>query len=597
MAQRNYLINTTTISTTASGTTISSGNTQDAAFVVARTLVRGSIPAGTFSSGSQTWSIHYVVSAMVTPYNMRLKVQRRNSGGTVQAESGYGATRSSTGTYDDNLTADLGTWAANDQLALVWEHFRPSGTGNKSATIDANGSSYIDAPTPVSDVPEDLTGESINNLADRLVIGLGLPFGDSINNLADGYAQGYGLVISENANNLADYFTYGRRPRWLDSLSQQVNDVEGPDKTLSPNDDLNAWGDSYAQGYGLAIPESINNLADGLSIGIGLIFTDDANSLSDYFTYGRRPRWQDAESHVIPMDALSQTPDDSIDYLADTIQLGIGLLITDNVGNLADDHSELLPIALDIMGESINSLVDAPPTLLESHLIDRSDSLNFFADNRELLSDGFLSTPSDSLTLADAAPIVTGGIQKEFTGESINNLDDYFEYGAFSGLGFFDSLSLDDYFEKFGQGFAEFFDSITTLADAAPVTVIGELFDFRNDSLALDDRIDLASTGAIGNLFDSFSLADRIDLQGAAFHEVQDNLSQDDDFQVELQTAGRLEPEDQLSFDDDCLVALGFVLEASDDLNNWLDLMNHNVPHPSIIVRVKRDDRTVIVEP
>ena len=149
MAQRNYLINTTTISQTASGTTIASGNTQSSTFVVAVTMVRTGIGAGEFQSGSQNWLLHYVVSAMTTPYNMRLKVQRRNSSGTMQAETGYTATRSATGTYDDTLTADLGTWNANDQLAVVWEHDRPSGTGNKNGTIDANGSSYVDAPTLV----------------------------------------------------------------------------------------------------------------------------------------------------------------------------------------------------------------------------------------------------------------------------------------------------------------------------------------------------------------------------------------------------------------------------------------------------------------
>lgn len=146
MAQRNYLISTTALSTAASGTTIGSGNTQSATFVVALTLVRTSISAGEFTAGSQTWALHYVVSAMATPYEMRLKVQRRNSSGTMQSESGFTTVRTATGTYDDNLTADLGTWAANDQLAVVWEHRRPSGSGNKSGTIDANGASYVDAP-------------------------------------------------------------------------------------------------------------------------------------------------------------------------------------------------------------------------------------------------------------------------------------------------------------------------------------------------------------------------------------------------------------------------------------------------------------------
>lgn len=159
MTQRNYLINTTTISQTASGTTIGSGNTQSSSFVTALTLVRTSIGAGEFLSGSQTWAIHYVVSAMATPYEMRLSLQRRNSSGTPQVTIGPGTTRSATGTYDDSIVGDLGTWAANDQLALVWEHRRPSGTGNKSGTVDANGSSYIDAPANAN-VSVALTGVS-----------------------------------------------------------------------------------------------------------------------------------------------------------------------------------------------------------------------------------------------------------------------------------------------------------------------------------------------------------------------------------------------------------------------------------------------------
>jgi len=148
MAQRNYLISTTALSLTASGTTIGSGNVSASRFVVARTLVRTGVSAGELDGASQTWAIHYVVSAMATPYNMRLKLQRRNSSGTMQTESSYSTTRSATGTYDDNITWASGTWNANDQLAVVWEHERPSGSGNKNSTIDANGASYVDAPVP-----------------------------------------------------------------------------------------------------------------------------------------------------------------------------------------------------------------------------------------------------------------------------------------------------------------------------------------------------------------------------------------------------------------------------------------------------------------
>jgi hypothetical protein len=153
MAQRNYLISITGLSLTQSGTTITSGNVSASGFVVARTMVRTGLSAGELNGLSDTWPIHYVVSAMATPYNMRLKLQRRNSSGVMQSESSYGATRSATGTYDDNITWASGAWNTNDQLALVWEHERPSGTGNKNGTIDANGASYIDAPSPILSFP------------------------------------------------------------------------------------------------------------------------------------------------------------------------------------------------------------------------------------------------------------------------------------------------------------------------------------------------------------------------------------------------------------------------------------------------------------
>lgn len=150
MSQLNYAVSTTVLSLTPSGTTIVSGNTQSSSFVVARTMVRTGLSAGELASDSQTWLIDYVVSAMATPYEMRFKIQRRNSGGTVQSESGYGTVRSATGTYQDSIVWTSGTWNLNDQIALVWEHRRPSGNGNKSGTINANGASYITAPTPIT---------------------------------------------------------------------------------------------------------------------------------------------------------------------------------------------------------------------------------------------------------------------------------------------------------------------------------------------------------------------------------------------------------------------------------------------------------------
>lgn len=148
MAQLNYLINTTTLATTASGTTVASGNTQAGSYALARTLVRSGVGAAELLGTSQTWSLRTVVSATTGLYAMRFKLQRRNSSGVVQSESSYVAHNPVTvTTYDDDFTWASGGWAAGDQLAVVWEHFRTSGSGNKSATVDANGASFVTAPT------------------------------------------------------------------------------------------------------------------------------------------------------------------------------------------------------------------------------------------------------------------------------------------------------------------------------------------------------------------------------------------------------------------------------------------------------------------
>jgi hypothetical protein len=173
MAERNYLVSTTGISTTASGTTIGSGNTQAASFTELRKMVRTGIGAGAFSSGSQTWKVYVVVSATSGLFGSRFRLQRLNSSGTVQSSSSYTTAYEpiTTGTYDENVTWDSGTWAENDQLALSWEGYRTSGTGNKTATLTANGDSYIDAPTPT--VAPTVTTQAVSSIAGTTATGNG----------------------------------------------------------------------------------------------------------------------------------------------------------------------------------------------------------------------------------------------------------------------------------------------------------------------------------------------------------------------------------------------------------------------------------------
>lgn len=323
MAQRNFLINTTTISTTASGTTIASGNTQSATFVVALTLVRSGISAAEFASGSQTWAVHYVVSAMTTPYEMRLKVQRRNSGGTMQAESGYTTVRTATGTYDDNLTADLGVWAANDQLALVWEHRRPSGTGNKNATIDANGSSFIDAPTPPLDLPKTVS-DDVNNLADAKGLGYGNLHTDSVNNLADtiSLVLGHALPLSDSVDNLAD---------------GEVRVVGG---IITAQDSLQALADTLAQllSYQLALADSeAANWADSHNLLLSqFLALADSNLPADAAVWNLEQREDFTDSFTLSDAAevildLPVSLTDSLPSFDDSLAIGHGLLFADSI--------------------------------------------------------------------------------------------------------------------------------------------------------------------------------------------------------------------------------------------------------------------------
>jgi hypothetical protein len=166
VAQTNYVISTTALSLTASGTTVGSGNTQAGSFTVLRTMVRTGLSAGELDGSSQTWTVRFILSATSGLFGSRFKIQRRNSSGVMQSESGYTTAREpiSTGTYSDDVTWASGTWAANDQLALVWEGYRTSGTGNKTGTIDANGGSWVLAPTAAANF--DSTGSLTAQVAD-----------------------------------------------------------------------------------------------------------------------------------------------------------------------------------------------------------------------------------------------------------------------------------------------------------------------------------------------------------------------------------------------------------------------------------------------
>lgn len=158
-----YLTSSTAMSLSGTGGSISSGNTQATAFTVANTMIysgpQNQPRAVTYLTN---WPITFSVSSVTGPYAMRFKLQRLSSTGTVLDESSYSTVRSTESasnspagslplvagaTYTDTISWSSGTFATGNTLALVWEHYRVSGTQSKSATLNAGGASYITLPS------------------------------------------------------------------------------------------------------------------------------------------------------------------------------------------------------------------------------------------------------------------------------------------------------------------------------------------------------------------------------------------------------------------------------------------------------------------
>jgi hypothetical protein len=98
-----------------------------------------------------------VVTGITGTINYRYRVQRVNSGGTVQASSAYSAVYTATGTRTDSLTLAT-TWAAGDRLRLSLEIQRSGGHGTVDITAQTeSATSYIEPDLVVA--PVELTGD------------------------------------------------------------------------------------------------------------------------------------------------------------------------------------------------------------------------------------------------------------------------------------------------------------------------------------------------------------------------------------------------------------------------------------------------------
>ena len=146
-----YLTSTPALSTTAGSGTLSSGGTTSSTFTTAKTFattVNTSIP-----NGAHDWSFQASIStaSIAAEYEYRFYLARQNSSGTTLSQSGYSTTFTGTGTKTYTFTGwDPGTWATGDKLAVVWEHRKVSGSGQKSATMDTTSSSFV---TPSGTTP------------------------------------------------------------------------------------------------------------------------------------------------------------------------------------------------------------------------------------------------------------------------------------------------------------------------------------------------------------------------------------------------------------------------------------------------------------
>ena len=414
MAQNNYFVSTTALSTSSSGVaTIGSGNVNTSADTLALTFKRTGLAAGELNSGSQTWTIHYVISAMTTPYSMHLRLRRANSGGTVQSTSSFGTSHTATGTYDDNITWDSGTWNANDQLWVEWWHSRPSGSGNKNGTMDDNGSSYVIAPSTPGALTQ-TASDDLNNYADAVVIPLGLlqTASDNALNFADGVVVVTGIPQSfgDDLNNYADDVGGDLINHWTDGADLVLSTVSGG-ISLSVNDSLNLWADDVGGDVIAHWKDSVST-ATGTTNVITLTAADDMNHLTDgtavvgiigydVLVFEDLNLWADRVDLRVPIallvnDNLANWVDeaggDVIGHWSDSVVFSTTnatLRVSDNALNLADG------VTTQLLGGSVISLVVA-------------DNLGGQADGIRLV-EGYRFVAADSMVqMADAAVTVLG---------------------------------------------------------------------------------------------------------------------------------------------------------------------------------------------
>ena len=353
--------------------------------------------------------------------------------------------------------------------------------------------------------------DSINNLSDGFVkvIDQLKTFSDDANNLADAFDKTLGSnvldlqkTLTDDLNAWNEYFTYARRPRWLDTLSQ----IEGISLGLA--EDLNNLLDAYAQNEGQLIS-----------------LDDNAGTIGDYFVYGLKPRWRDsisagvAVAPIIATDSFTLT--DSHSEL-----LGVALSLSDDANNLSDTYLQIEGQLLTF--SEANSLIDSL-ALIEGFLILLSDSGTQF----DALALGYGLLHTDSVTQADSLAMIAGEL-----------------------LIFAEVLSFTDTFSQIEE---------YRIADA--------------ESMALTDGF-LLTEGQLLDCADSIILSDDFAFVLVYLLSLADGASLSDAMEFESSAGSE-----------------HLLITQGDSINNWADVIAIYIPFPSAGVKVKRDSRTVVVEP
>jgi hypothetical protein len=133
--------------TQGTGTTVTTGNFSHSIFANVHHWTR-TVGAGVVADGTQNYAVSVDVNSVTSEESdleYRFRVCRRNSSGTLQANSGYSSTFTTAGIKTATLSMNAGTWAAGDRLSVEVEARIPSALDGSIVFNVNDADSYVDA--------------------------------------------------------------------------------------------------------------------------------------------------------------------------------------------------------------------------------------------------------------------------------------------------------------------------------------------------------------------------------------------------------------------------------------------------------------------